>query len=228
MKILLIEDDDPIANYLVRGLREEGMVVERVADGESGWHALRSGKWDAVLLDRTLPGSDGVELLRRLRRGDRATYVLFVTARDAVEDRVTGLDAGADDYLCKPFAFSELLARLRAVERRRALTSEPVVGVGDVSVNLATHRAERAGRPLALTSKEEALLVFFLRHPREILSRTRLYEAVWDERFDGMSNTLEVHVMEVRKKLEEHGPRVLHTMRGRGHVYGDAADLGLS
>jgi two-component system, OmpR family, copper resistance phosphate regulon response regulator CusR len=226
LRILVVEDEEEIADFVVRGLREEGFVVDRAADGDSGWHAMRTGRWDAVLLDWSLPGPDGIELLRRLRRADRTTPVLFLTARDTVEERVRGLDAGADDYLCKPFAFEELLARVRALSRRQALASDPVVAFGDVRANLASHRIERAGHSLALTTKEESLLVFFLRHAGQILTRTRLYEAVWDERYDGISNTLEVHVMELRRKLEAHGPRLIHTLRGRGYVYGAAADVG--
>src|SRR5205085_4954751 len=133
------------------------------------------------------------------------------------------LDGGADDYLCKPFAFTELLARVRAMTRRQERRSGTVVGHGDVRVDLATHRAERAGRGLDLTAKEQALLVFFLRHPGDVLSRTRIYEQVWDERYDGVSNTLEVHVMELRRKLEAHGPRLIHTLRGRGYCFGGEA-----
>jgi two-component system copper resistance phosphate regulon response regulator CusR len=137
-----------------------------------------------------------------------------------VPDRVRGLDAGADDYLCKPFAFEELLARVRALARRPGASAGTVLSHCGVSVDLATHRAERDGRRLDLTAKEEALLVFFLRHPGEVLGRTRIYEAVWDERYDGLSNTLEVHVMELRKKLEAHGPRLIRTVRGRGYAFG--------
>jgi two-component system copper resistance phosphate regulon response regulator CusR len=217
IRILVIEDEPPIADFLVRGLREEGFTVEHAADGEAGWHALQGGPWDLVLLDWWLPGPDGLTLLRRFRAAGHDAPVLFLTARDAVSDRVRGLDAGADDYLCKPFAFDELLARVRALARRRGGGST-VLSYADVRVDLATQRAERAGRPLELTAKEQALLVFFLRHPGEVLSRTRIYDHVWDERYDGLSNTLEVHVMELRRKLEAHGPRLIHTRRGRGYV----------
>jgi two-component system, OmpR family, copper resistance phosphate regulon response regulator CusR len=220
IRILLIEDEDGIADFLVRGLREEGFTVERAADGEAGWHALQ-GTWDLVLLDWWLPGPDGLTLLRRLRQAGRDTPVLFLTARDSVSDRVCGLDGGADDYLCKPFAFEELLARVRALARRRGGGGGTVLAHGDVRVDLATQRAERAGHPLGLTAKEQSLLVFFLRHPGEVLSRTRIYEQVWDERYDGLSNTLEVHVKELRRKLEAHGPRRIHTLRGRGYLFGD-------
>ena len=152
--------------------------------------------------------------------------MLFLTARDAVSDRVRGLDGGADDYLCKPFAFEELLARVRALVRRTAGRAGTVAGPRRRRVDLATHRAERAGQRLDLTAKEQALLVFFLRHPGEVLSRTRIYEHVWDERYDGLSNTLEVHVMELRRKLEAHGPRLIHTLRGRGLPLRRAPDGG--
>jgi two-component system copper resistance phosphate regulon response regulator CusR len=224
IRILVIEDEAEIADFLVRGLREEGFTVEQAGDGDTAWHALRTGSWDVVLLDWRLPGPDGATLLRRFRQAGRATPVLFLTARDAVSDRVHGLDAGADDYLCKPFAFEELLARVRALARRGGSAGGTVLSYADVRLDLATQRAERAGRPLALTAKEQALLMFFLRRPDEVLSRTRIYEQVWDERYDGLSNTLEVHVMELRRKLEVHGPRLIHTLRGRGYLFGAAPE----
>jgi two-component system copper resistance phosphate regulon response regulator CusR len=222
IRILVVEDEAEIADFLVRGLREEGFTVEHAADGEAGWHALQAGPWDLVLLDWWLPGPDGLTLLRRFRRAGHDAPVLFLTARDAVSDRVRGLDSGADDYLCKPFAFDELLARVRALTRRQERGTDSVLSYADVRVDLATQRAERAGQRLDLTAKEQALLVLFLRHPGEVLSRTRIYERVWDERYDGLSNTLEVHIVELRRKLEAHGPRLLHTRRGRGYVFEDA------
>jgi two-component system, OmpR family, copper resistance phosphate regulon response regulator CusR len=220
VRILVVEDEAQIADFVVRGLREEGFTVEHAADGDSAAHALRGGNWDVVLLDWWLPGPDGLTLLRRFRQDDRNTPVLFLTARDAVPDRVRGLDAGADDYLCKPFAFEELLARVRALARRKDGARDPVLCHAGVRLDLVTRRAERDGQPLEVTAKEEALLLFFLRHPGEVLSRTRIYEQVWDERYDGLSNTLEVHVMELRRKLEAHGPRLIHTLRGRGYRFG--------
>src|SRR5581483_9288126 len=164
IRVLVIEDEREIADFVVRGLREEGFTVEWAADGDDGWHRLRTGTWDVVLLDWWLPGPDGLTLLRRLRQTDRTTPVLFLTARDAVPDRVRGLDGGANDYLCKPFAFEELLARLRAATRTAGQGGGTVLAHADVRLDLATHRAERAGRKLDLTAKEYALLVFFLRH----------------------------------------------------------------
>jgi two-component system, OmpR family, copper resistance phosphate regulon response regulator CusR len=220
IRILLIEDEHEIGDFVVRGLREEGFTVEWATDGDAGWHHLRTGTWDVVLLDWWLPGVDGLTLLRQLRQAGDSTPVLMLTARDAISDRVRGLDGGADDYLCKPFAFEELLARLRALVRRPGKSAAMFLSQAGVGLDLATHRVERDGHKLDLTAKEEALLVFFLRHPGEVLSRTRIYEGVWDERYDGLSNTLEVHVMELRKKLEAHGSRLIHTVRGRGYVFG--------
>jgi two-component system copper resistance phosphate regulon response regulator CusR len=219
LRILVVEDEHEIADFLVRGLREEGFSVQRAADGDEGWHYLRHGAWDAVLLDWWLPGTDGLTLLRNFRQVDQATPVLFLTARDAISDRVKGLDNGANDYLCKPFAFEELLARIRAMARRRDQPST-ILTYLDVRIDLATQRVERGGRRLELTAKEHALLLFFVRHPGEVLTRTRIYEQVWDERYDGCSNTLEVHVVELRRKLEAHGPRLIHTLRHRGYCFG--------
>src|SRR5215472_3221797 len=158
IRILVIEDEDEIADFLVRGLREESFAVERAADGEEAWHYLSTRAWDVVLLDWWLPGVDGITLLKRFRQTNRTTPVLFLTARDAVSDRVRGLDVGADDYLCKPFAFEELLARVRALVRRREQGSGSILSFRDVSIDLAAQRAERAGHPLDLTAKEQALL----------------------------------------------------------------------
>ncbi len=224
LRILVVEDEAQIADFIVRGLREEGFAVEHLANGADASQALRTATWDVVLLDWWLPAKDGLTVLRELREAGNMTPVLMLTARDAVSDRVRGLDTGADDYLCKPFAFVELLARIRVLSRRRAAGegANLVLEYEDVSVNLAKHRTERAGRRLDLTTKEEALLGFFLRHPNEVLSRSRIYEHVWDDRYDRMSNTLEVHVAELRRKLEAHGPRLIHTFRNRGYMLSEA------
>lgn len=220
IRLLVVEDEDEIADFLIRGLREEGFTVERAADGHDGWHRLSTESWDVILLDWWLPGVDGLALLERFRQGGGTTPVLILTARDAISDRVRGLDAGADDYLCKPFAFEELLARVRALVRRPDRRAATVLTHADITIDLATQQVHRAGQRLDLTAREYALLVLFLRHPGEVLSRTRIYEQVWDERYDGVSNTLEVHVMELRKKLDAHGPRLIQTLRGRGYVLG--------
>jgi two-component system copper resistance phosphate regulon response regulator CusR len=221
MRILVIEDEQEIADFVIRGLREEGFVVEHASDGDAAWHAMRNGSWDVILLDWWLPGPDGLTLLRRFRQAGDETPILFLTARDAVSDLVKGLDSGADDYVCKPFIFEELLARVRALGRRRSAEKSSILSYADLRLDMATQRAERAGRRIDLTAKEQALLMFFLRHPGRVLSRTRIYEQVWEERYDGLSNTLEVHVMELRRKLEAHGPRLIHTLRGRGYLFGE-------
>jgi two-component system copper resistance phosphate regulon response regulator CusR len=225
IRILVVEDEPQIADFIVRGLREEGFTVEHASDGNQGWRACRAAEWDLIMLDWWLPGRDGLSVLRGCREAGNTTPVLMLTARDAVSDRVRGLDSGADDYLCKPFAFVELLARVRALSRRgsSAMGATTVLNCGDVRLDLATQRAERAGKRIELTAKEQALLVLFLRHPGQVLTRTRIYDHVWDERYDGLSNTLEVHIMELRRKLEKHGPRLIHTLRGRGYLFGESA-----
>jgi two-component system, OmpR family, copper resistance phosphate regulon response regulator CusR len=222
IRILVVEDEANIADYLVRGLREEGFVVEHAADGVTAWHSLREGSWDLILLDWWLPGLEGLELLRLFRERDRRTPILFLTARDQVRDRVLALDSGADDYLCKPFDLDELLARIRALIRRRDGNAGTILTHGDTSVDLDTQRAERAGQPLDLTAKEQALLIYFLRNPGQVLTRTRIYDHVWDERYVGLSNTLGGHIMDLRRKLEAYGPRLIHTLRGRGFLFGEA------
>ncbi len=218
LRILVIEDEPGIADFVVRGLTEEGYSVEHAADGPDAWVRLQNGSWDVVLLDWWLPGEDGIQLLKRFRQKDRSTPVLFLTARDGVSERVAGLDAGADDYLTKPFAFEELLARIRVLVRRGGQSDSFRLEFGDITLDMAQQKATRAGQPLDLTAKELALLTLFLRHPQEVLSRTRIYQAVWDENFDGLSNTLEVHIKELRQKLEKWGPRVIQTRRGLGYL----------
>lgn len=224
IRILVVEDEVEIADFVVRGLREEGFTVEHAPDGHDGWHRLSTESWDVILLDWWLPGVEGLQLLERFRQAGGTAPVLFLTARDAISDRVRGLDGGADDYLCKPFAFEELLARVRSLARRGGGRASTVLARADVTADLATQQVRRAGQRLDLTAREYALLVLFLRHPGEVLSRTRIYEQVWDERYDGVSNTLEVQVMELRKKLEAHGPRLIQTVRGRGYVFDNEGD----
>jgi DNA-binding response OmpR family regulator len=220
-RILVVEDDPEIADSLIRGLGEEGYLVAHAPDGEAARVALHERAWDLVILDWWLPGPDGLSVLRRYRQAGGEAPVLFLTARDAVSDRVRGLDGGADDFLCKPFDFDELTARVRALVRRHGRGPLAVLSHGDLRVDLTTGRAERSGRPLNLTPKEMELLVYFLRHPGQVLSRRRIYDQVWDETYDGLSNTLDVHVGELRRKLEARGPRLIHTLRGRGYLFGD-------
>ena len=220
-RVLVIEDDASLARSIVDGLSDEGFTVAHAGDGNAAQHALRDGEWDLVILDWWLPGPDGLAVLKGHRRESGTTPVLFLTARDAVSDRVRGLDAGADDYLCKPFAFEELLARARALIRRGRPLDLMTLSYRDVRVDVVAQKAERAGHPLDLTTKELAVLVFFLRHPGEILSRTRLYGNIWGEDYDFVSNTLDVHINALRRALETRGPRLIQTVRGRGYVLGD-------
>ena len=223
-RIVVVDDEPDLRAMLGDYLSLHGFAVGGAGDAAAlDALLLAEGPPDLLILDVNMPGEDGFALLRRLRAaGCRAGVVMLTAAAVDVPSRVAGLDGGADDYLCKPFAFEELLARVRALVRRPARTTGTTLAVADVTTDLATHRAARAGHRLDLTAKEHALLVYFLRHPDEVLSRTRIYDAVWDERYDGLSNTLEVHVKELRRKLEAHGPRLIHTLRGVGYRFGPA------
>jgi DNA-binding response OmpR family regulator len=218
--ILIIEDEIEFAEFVILGLTDEGYSVEHAVDGKQGCEMLQRRPWDLVLLDWSLPHQDGLSLLRGARRSGLEAPVIFLTARDEVEDRVNGLNSGADDYLCKPFAFAELLARVRALVRRRGRPSSLTLSYGDVSIDLVAQRAQRAGLALDLTAKEQALLALFLHHPGQVLTRERIYENVWDEGFDTTSNTFEVHLKELRRKLEALGPRIIHNRRGQGYFLG--------
>ena len=220
LRILVVEDDPAIADFLVRGLHEEGYSVAHAADGDHAQRRLNDETWDVILLDCWLPKLDGITVLRRFRQQGGPSPVLLLTARDAVADRVHGLESGADDYLCKPFAFAELLARIRALSRRQPERGT-LLSYANINIDLSSQQAERAGKWLHLTAKELSLLACFLRHPETVLTRSAIYEHVWNEQYDGQSNTLEVHIKELRRKLEIHGPRVIFTLRGRGYVLRD-------
>jgi DNA-binding response OmpR family regulator len=217
LSVLIIEDEVEFAEFIMTGLSEEGFTIEHAVDGNQAWLMLNRYSWDLVLLDWSLPCQDGLTLLRKYRQSGGDAPVIFLTARDQVDDRVRGLDCGADDYLCKPFAFSELLARARALVRRRPRHASVTISHGNISIDLISQRAQRAGVSLDLTAKELALLAFFLRNAGKILTRDQIYEAVWDEAFDKTSNTFEVHLKELRRKLEALGPRIIHNLRGQGY-----------
>lgn len=226
MRILLVEDTPRLADYVARGLRENGHVVDTALDGIDGRHLALEGHYDLVLLDVMLPGVDGFGVLDALRRAGSRAAVLMLTACDAVEDRVRGLRAGADDYLVKPFAFAELLARIEALGRRGRRDAEPgdlgTLRLADLEVDLIRRRATRAGQRLELTAKEFTLLTLLLRRRGEVLSRTVLAEQVWDMRFDSDTNVVEVAIRRLRAKLDEpFGQRLLHTVRGMGYVLED-------
>ncbi len=218
MRILVVDDDPQILSFLRRGLAYEGYAVDTAEDGESALKRALQVPPDLVILDVMMPGLDGLEVARRLRAGGDVPIV-FLTARGAVADRVAGLDAGADDYLVKPFSLDELLARVRAHLRRRQPAEGEVLRFGDLSLNTATREVQRGNQVISLTSKEFNLLELFLRHPRQVLTRDVIYERVWGYDFGGESNVIEVYIRHLRQKLEAGGlPRLVHTVRGAGYV----------
>jgi DNA-binding response OmpR family regulator len=219
MGVLIVEDERRVRSFIERGLSEEGFAICSCANGAEADQVLGEGGVDAVLLDWMLPGESGLELLRRWRARLEVAPVLMLTARDAVEDRVAALNAGADDYLVKPFAFDELLARLRAVLRRVSGRASPRVECADLVLDPVAHRVSRAGKALRLTAREFALLQFLLEHKGEVVSRTRIVEAVWEHDFDTFSNVVEVYVRYLRVKVDQPFDRpLLHTVRGVGYV----------
>jgi DNA-binding response OmpR family regulator len=220
MRILVVEDDKKVASFLEKGLREEGYSVDVAHDGEDGLMKAHVHDYDLLLLDVMLPGKTGFEIVRELRARENAVPVLMLTARDAQEDVVMGLDAGADDYLTKPFGFGELLARVRALLRRGGSTRPDRLLYDDVELDRLTHQAFRAGARLDLTPKEFQLLEFFLLNTERVVRRTELLEKVWDLHFDPMSNVVDVHVGHLRRKLRDAGEDPLvHTVRGVGYVF---------
>ncbi len=219
MRILVVEDDPDVGGFVRQGLREQGFAVDLVADGEEGLDHASTGVYDALILDRMLPRLDGLDLLRRLRGKGVATPVLFLSARTAVADRVAGLDAGADDYLLKPFSFAELLARIRVILRRGPDTSPPVLQVADLRLDPATRVVERAGRRIDLSSKQFALLEYLMRHAGQVVSRTMILEHVWDFDFDGLTNVVDVHINRLRNKVDRDFDRpLIQTLRGVGYA----------
>ncbi|MDR0635331.1 MAG: heavy metal response regulator transcription factor [Azoarcus sp.] len=222
MKILVVEDEPKLAEYLRKALTENSYVVDVAHDGIDGHHLAGTGNYDLVLLDIMLPGRDGLSLLRELRRS-KPVPVLMLTARDSVEDRVTGLQAGADDYLVKPFALSELLARVQALLRRGIMATgernPTLLGLADLELDLLRRKATRAGHRLDLTAKEFTLLTLLMRRHGQVLSRTTLAEQVWDMNFDSNTNVVEVAVRRLRAKIDDpFEKKLLHTVRGMGYV----------
>ncbi|MCB0008996.1 MAG: response regulator transcription factor [Anaerolineales bacterium] len=218
MRLLVVEDEPAIAQFVEQGLREAGHAVDVADDGHEGLAYALAADYDAWILDIMLPGQSGLVLLRELRRRGYKTPALLLTARDSVEDRVTGLDAGADDYLVKPFAFAELQARLRALLRRPPLQSGTVLQAADLQMNLATREVSRADRPIELSLREYALLEFMLRHPNQVLSRTQIGEHVWNFDFYNESNVVDVYIGYLRRKLSQGDELpLIETIRGVGY-----------
>ncbi len=218
MRILVVEDDAKMADLLSRGLREEGEAVDIATSGEDAQWMARAVEYDAIVLDVNLPGIDGFETCRRIRAGGVWSPVLMLTARDSVEDRVAGLDGGADDYLTKPFAFAELGARLRALVRRGGAERPAVLEAGNLRLDPATRRVSRGEAEIDLSAKEFALLHAFMRRPDEVLSRFSLLESAWDEDYDNRSNVIEVYVRSLREKVDRpFGLESIETVRGSGY-----------
>jgi two-component system copper resistance phosphate regulon response regulator CusR len=219
MRILVVEDDPKLAELLARTLREQAYAVDTTADGEAALYSAAINPYDAVILDVTLPGRSGLEVCRDMRARGSRVPVLMLTARDAVRDRVTGLDAGADDYLTKPFAIEELLARLRALMRRGPEMLPSTITVGDLVVDTRSQTASRAGVRLSLTSKEYAMLEHLARNAGRVVGRAELCEHVWDENHDPFSNAIEVYINRLRRKIDEGAAtRLIHTRRGAGYL----------
>jgi two-component system OmpR family response regulator len=223
MRILVIEDDAATADYIAKGLREAGHVVQLARTGKDGMMLAAGESWDVIVTDRMLPGPDGLTILRALRASDISTPVLVLTALGEVERRVEGLDAGADDYLAKPFAFSELRARIDALGRRPAVSQDPVaLRVGDIEMDLLRRVVRRAGQPVELLPTEMRLLEYMMRRPGQVLTKTMLLEGVWELNFDPSTNLVEVHVSRLRRKLAQEGqPAPIQTVRGAGYILGE-------
>jgi DNA-binding response OmpR family regulator len=221
MRILLVEDHPEAANILMRGLREEGYAVDWAPDGAEADFKVSVNPYDLIVLDIMLPGKNGLAICRDLRASGSNVLILMLTARDATEDRIEGLDLGADDYMVKPFEYAELLARIRGLLRRRTVRRRDLIAVDDLRVDVDTRRVERAGKPIHLTAKEFALLEYLARHADKVVSREEISRQVWDGSCDVFSNLIEIYLGRLRKKIDSgHERALLHTRRGEGYVLG--------
>jgi DNA-binding response OmpR family regulator len=221
MRILLVEDYPPLQKSLAKGLREAGFAVDATGDGQEGlWYAM-SNDYDVIILDLMLPKMDGLSILKKLREENKTNHILILTAKDTVEDRVTGLNMGADDYLIKPFAFGELLARIRALTRRSYIQKNPTLKVQDLHIDLNARRIWRADEEITLTSREYMLLEYLAMRAGQIVSRTDIWEHVYEFKSDASSNVVDVYIGYLRKKIEKNGaPPLIQTVRGQGYILG--------
>jgi DNA-binding response OmpR family regulator len=218
MRILVVDDDRRLCAVIKRGLLEEAYAVDLAYDGEEGEYLAEVNPYDLVILDIMLPNKDGIEVCHELRAKKITTPILMLTAKDTVEDRVRGLDTGADDYLVKPFAFSELLARVRALLRREGMSKSPELRVADLTLNTLTRQVWRGQRPVELTTKEYVILEYFMRHPNVVVTRTMLEEHAWDYDFDSLSNLVDVYIRRLRSKIDRVGEdSLIQTVRGAGY-----------
>ncbi|MEZ4600685.1 MAG: response regulator transcription factor [Syntrophotaleaceae bacterium] len=219
MRILVVEDEKKVASFIKRGLEEESFAVDVAFDGEEGLYLAENNPYDVILMDLMLPKKDGLAVIKELRDKDIATPVLCLTAKDSVEDIVSGLDSGSDDYLTKPFAFGELLARVKALVRRTAKDRGAEIFFSDLRLDPVSHKVWRANKEIDLTAKEYALLEYFMRHPNEVLTRAMIAEHVWDYTFDSFTNIIDVYVNYLRKKIDrDFETKLIHTVRGVGYV----------
>jgi two-component system copper resistance phosphate regulon response regulator CusR len=219
MRILLVEDEPDAARMLAKGLREQTFAVDIAADGESALEQAELNDYDLVILDVLLPGKDGFEVCREMRAAGSATPILMLTARDAVEDRIEGLDTGADDYLTKPFNFHEMLARVRALLRRGPAWRPELISIADLDIDARARQVARAGQTVELTAKEYALLEYLARRANEVVTRAEIAEHVWDESFDSFSNLIEVYIQRLRRKLDDgRSLKLIRTRRGEGYI----------
>ena len=225
MRVLVVEDDAKLAHLLAKGLRENAYAVDEVGDGEAALRFAAINEYDAVVLDLGLPRKSGLEVCRTLRQKESQVPILILTARDAVPDRVAGLDAGADDYLTKPFDFSELLARLRALLRRAPVVQPDQIVIDDLVIDTGSQQAARGDQPIELTAKEYALLEFLARRPGQVVGRAEITAHVWDENHDPASNTIEVYINRLRRKIDtDDRTPLIHTRRGAGYMLGSPSD----
>ncbi len=218
MRLLIVEDERKVADVIVRGLRAESFAVDVAYDGNSGWEMASAVNYDLIILDLMLPGMDGTELIKRLRRKGGKAAILVLTARDATPDKVENFEAGADDYLTKPFAFAELLVRVKALLRRPPANVDHILRVADLEIDRLGQQVRRAGKRIDLTSKEYALLEYMVSHAGRVLTRTMIIEHVWDESFEGLTNIVDVYVRHLREKVDEpFGAKLIRTVRGAGY-----------
>jgi heavy metal response regulator len=219
MRILVIEDEKKVANFIKKGLEEEHYAVDTAYDGEVGLFMAEANEYDLIVLDLMIPKIDGLEVLKRIRGSKNNVPILVLTAKASVDDIVKGLDTGCDDYLTKPFEFVEFLARIRALLRREKIDKEPLLKLADLTLSLVTHKVTRKGKEIDLTSKEYALLEYFMRSPEKVLTRTMISEHVWDYHFDSLTNVIDVYVNYLRKKIDkDFEPKLIHTIRGVGYI----------
>ena len=222
MRLLVVEDEPSLLSIITKRLKEEGYGVDSARDGREGENYISSAEYDCIILDIMIPFQDGLTLLRKIRAKNISAPVLLLTAKDSVEDRVTGLDTGADDYLVKPFSFDELLARVRAMLRRHKDKKNTVLSVGDLEMNTITREVQRGGKAIELTSKEYSILEYFLRNKNRVLTKSQIAEHVWNYDFEYNSNIVEVYVRYLRRKMdEEFKNKLIHTIRGGGYVIKD-------